>query len=191
MLSNIAFEQIDGNYWHGAYGEFKVVMMKDNGYINATKMCKSGGKDYKDWSRLKKSQSLIQSLQTYLTQKALSTTIPSSDLSIPSPDLSMQITDMQICRSQISPCISIMTNNKVQGGYISGTYVHPLLIPHIASWISNEFAIKVGEIVTDYILQEYKSKLSTIQQQLEGKVESIQQCEVTQEAMEKAIQETQ
>ena len=34
-----------------------------------------------------------------------------------------------------------------KSGLINGTYVYPLLIPHIASWISEDFAIKVSEIV--------------------------------------------
>src|SRR5271156_1538560 len=53
MLSDIAFEQITGNYWYAAYGPFRVVMMKDTGYINATKLCSSGGKEYREWARLK------------------------------------------------------------------------------------------------------------------------------------------
>ena len=46
MISEVAFEQIQDNYWYGAYGEFRVIMMKDTGYINATKMCNDGGKNF-------------------------------------------------------------------------------------------------------------------------------------------------
>src|SRR3981189_613171 len=63
MESKLAFEQIDGNFWYAAYGPFRVVMMKDTGYINATKLCRSRGKEYKDWIRLKGSYGLIQALQ--------------------------------------------------------------------------------------------------------------------------------
>ena len=41
----------------------------------------------------------------------------------------------------------------VKGGQIpiiTGTYVHPDLIPHIASWVSPKFAIKVSKIVNDF-----------------------------------------
>ncbi len=47
---------------YGAYGPFRVVMDRTTGYINATKMCRSGGKDFCDWTRLKGSQELIQTL---------------------------------------------------------------------------------------------------------------------------------
>jgi KilA-N domain len=49
MTSELAFQHIKGNYWYAAYGEFKVIMDKTNGYINATKMCTSGGKELCDW----------------------------------------------------------------------------------------------------------------------------------------------
>ena len=62
-LSDIAFEQITGNYWYAAYGPFDVIMMKDTGYINATKLCSSGGKDYCDWKCLKSNQELINALE--------------------------------------------------------------------------------------------------------------------------------
>ena len=63
MLSDIAFEQIEGNFWYAAYGPFRVIMMKDNGYVNATKLCSSGGKEYKDWIRNKNGQQLVQALK--------------------------------------------------------------------------------------------------------------------------------
>ena len=62
-ISDVCFEQIRDNYWYGAYGEFRVVMMKDCGYINATKMCSSGGKDFWKWSRLKSSVAIARTPQ--------------------------------------------------------------------------------------------------------------------------------
>ena len=38
-------------------------MNRNTGYINATKMCRAGGKEFKDWSRLKGSQQLEETLQ--------------------------------------------------------------------------------------------------------------------------------
>ena len=43
---------------------------------------------------------------------------------------------------------------------ICGTYAHPDLIPHIASWASHKFARKVGRIINNYLVQEYKDKLA-------------------------------
>ena len=35
-----------------------------------------------------------------------------------------------------------------------GTYAHPDLVPHIASWVNHDFAIKVSKIVKDYFIRE-------------------------------------
>ena len=42
---------------------------------------------------------------------------------------------------------------------ISGTYCHPLLIPHIGCWVSPSFALKVSDIVNHYFIEEFKLKL--------------------------------
>ena len=39
-------------------------------------------------------------------------------------------------------------------GITRGTYVHPLLIPHIASWVSPLFAYKVSNIVNNFLARE-------------------------------------
>ena len=63
MITQVAFEHIEDEYWYVGYGPFRVVMDITDGYINATKMCLSGAKNYYHWSRLKSSHELIQLLQ--------------------------------------------------------------------------------------------------------------------------------
>ena len=70
--------------------EFRVIMDKSIGYINATKMCYVGGKDFKDWSRLKGSYELIQALEKKM---ALQNT-QSNDLEF---NLTLQHLSVQIC----------------------------------------------------------------------------------------------
>ncbi len=60
MSTELAYEQIKDNYWYAAYGPFRVIMDKNNGYINATEMCSSNGKEYKQWAALKSSRQLIR-----------------------------------------------------------------------------------------------------------------------------------
>src|SRR6202020_3001434 len=124
-------------------------------------MWKSGDKKFKDWPRLKGSQVLIQTLQTFLSEKVLSHTNSNSDLTL-------EKTEAQICASVIPPCISINNGNKTDvEQLISGTYAHPLLIPSIAGWISPEFQIKANRVVNEYILREYKRELQDVKVQLE------------------------
>src|SRR5271156_5242761 len=62
-LSQVCFEQIKENYWYGLYGDFRVVMDRNNGYVNATKLCTSGGKQFCQWSRNAASQQLMETSQ--------------------------------------------------------------------------------------------------------------------------------
>ncbi len=42
---------------------------------------------------------------------------------------------------------------------INGTYVHPDLIPHIASWVSPAFAYKVSKIVNNFLIKEKEDEI--------------------------------
>ena len=128
ILSELIFEQIRDNYWYATYGPFRVVMNKSNGYINATKLCSAGGKNYCDWSRLKGNDQLVILLQKQLELQNSNVILPDGD--------------QQICGLPSSTSISVKTgNNTPTDQVISGTYCHPDLIPHIAFWISPEFAL--------------------------------------------------
>ena len=58
-LEHIAFEYISDEYCYGKYGDFNVIMMKKNGYINATKMCRDiseqteSKKEFRNWKENK------------------------------------------------------------------------------------------------------------------------------------------
>ena len=110
-ITDICFEHIQDNYWFGQYGEFKVIIMKDCGYINATKLCSAGAKDFCFWKRNTHSQELINALmrqEASVFSAANSNTLPSGD--------------HQICRLV---CKSIMTENiSSTNKLISGTYCH-------------------------------------------------------------------
>jgi hypothetical protein len=57
-MQSLIFEEIKSSnkqyaFGRGKYGEFEVIIM-DNGYINATKLCALGGKQLKEWLKLNK-----------------------------------------------------------------------------------------------------------------------------------------
>src|SRR3977135_987303 len=82
MISELVFEQIEGNFWYAAYGPFRVIMMKDTGYINATKLCSSGGKAYRDWSKNNASKELINALENKLALENTHGSSENSDLTL-------------------------------------------------------------------------------------------------------------
>jgi hypothetical protein len=45
----ICYEQIKDSFHYGKFGEFTLVIDKNTGCFNATKLCKNGKKDFSDW----------------------------------------------------------------------------------------------------------------------------------------------
>lgn len=149
MFSNIAFQHIKDDFWLGQYDEFSVVMMKSSGYINATHLCKAGGKRFNDWKQTNSCKSLIKALEDFLSIRASGNTH--------TDNLTLLDTETRI---PVSVFKSIVTENKSDvDQLIYGTYCHNLLMPHIASWISSTFALRISCIVNDYMVKEYMEKL--------------------------------
>jgi hypothetical protein len=119
-VRNICIAKIDNNYSRGQYGKFDIIMMNKNGRVNASNLCKKGGKLFKNWLRNTTSRELIDEL-------ASSAQLRADDL-------------MQ----------TVVGGKNIE---VRGTYVNSKLIPHIASWISPSFAIKVSEIVEEYFIK--------------------------------------
>ena len=71
-------------------------------------------------------------------------------------DVSEMLNDNELKKEVVYPTIKIVHNfNQTDWSVlISGTYCHPFLIPHIACWVSPDFALKVSEIVNRYYIQE-------------------------------------
>ena len=59
-LNDICYEYIKDNFYYSKFGDFTLVVDKNTGCFNATKLCKQGNKDFSDWSRLKRVQELIK-----------------------------------------------------------------------------------------------------------------------------------
>ena len=73
---------------------------------------------------------------------------------------------------------------------ISGTYYHPLIIPHIACWVSAEYALRVSEIVIDFHVGEYKSRLDEEQTRRQNAEEWARQEKAGCEAASQRLQAT-
>ena len=62
-LRNIIFKNIDENFAYGMLGDFKVIVMRQNGFINASKLCEMCGKHFKHWNRNGNSKKLINAVK--------------------------------------------------------------------------------------------------------------------------------
>ena len=131
-LRDLIFEYINDKYSWGNYGGFKVLMMRENGYINVTKLCKDGGKEIYEWKRSKHSVEMLDSFSSI-------------------PEM-----------SGIDLLITVKGGDK-KLQMVTGTYAHPDLVPHIASWVSPSFAVKVSRIVNEYFVKEEKERCSRLE----------------------------
>ena len=63
----VAFQDVNEDYAWVNYGQFKLLMMKRNGYVNVTKMCENySNKKFIHWKENKRSKELIIFISTEL-----------------------------------------------------------------------------------------------------------------------------
>lgn len=112
-MPSIVFESIGDEYCWGNYAEFRVLIMRENGYINATKLCKDGGKSFKHWNDNQESNDLIKEL-------ASSAGIPTELISIKNMKGSYELRGTYVHRdlvpniaSWISPSFSLKVSRIV------------------------------------------------------------------------------
>lgn len=99
------------------------ILSREDGFINATELCKAGKKNFAEWKRLEYTKKLIESLENKMIK---------SDMMIP---ISL---------------IDIKKGNSTR--FSQGTWIHPDLAVQLAQWISPEFAIQVSGWVRELAL---------------------------------------
>lgn len=151
-MREIIFEDIDDNFSRGNYLDLEVVIMKKNGYINATKMCNFIGEKIDKNVRLRKWKDNQSSEE--LIVEIFSNFGDSSKNSNSSENNDRGIYDKASKFLLIR--ISVGKNE------LRGTYCHPLLISHIASWASPKFALKVSHIVNNFAINQEIEKRDLI-----------------------------
>lgn len=60
----ITFELIDNQYEWGYYSDFKFLIMAQNGYIIATKLCQDGNKRFRNWLNNDYTVNLVNELES-------------------------------------------------------------------------------------------------------------------------------
>ena len=128
-IRSIIFEKINNKYSYRKYGTFDVIIMNKNGYINATQLC-AGALNSK--GEPKRIRNWIANKKTDQLIEAVCAISGISETEI---------------------MIEITTGSD-KFLELRGTYAHPQLIPHIASWASVDFAIKVSDIIKEFFIKE-------------------------------------
>lgn len=144
-IHEIIYESINERFSYGIYGDFKVIICRDNYYINATKLCTEHGKRFDNWLQNDQSKELIKKVNEDLKKEGKTY------------ESTMLVTGGRGETSQL----------------VRGTYVHELIIPDVAKWISVEFKIKVYKILNNYLFNEYKDKLRASKKIIKEKDDKI------------------
>nr|WCB86987.1 CPPV176 N1R/p28-like protein [Cooks petrelpox virus] len=149
-FSDLVTREIDERFCYIKYDKFELIMMKENNYINATKLCKLGGKEFYNWRKLEGSKDLIKTVEDINGIWKVK--------SAPSDQKGLDI------------IITIESEGRNGKKYeVAGSYVHQDLLPHIASWISPSFSVKVSKIINCYVSGKYEFKLK----EKENKIEEL------------------
>jgi hypothetical protein len=144
-LNDVCFERIRDTFYYGMFGEFKLVVDKSTGCFNATKLCNDGGKQYRDWTRLTKSQRLIEYYESRREKSR-----GGSDF------------------------YEVKGDNKDElVAKTTGQYVRKELILDIASWVSVEFYDKCNRIIVDFYVADFKKKHEFIVKEKDDKIDEL------------------
>jgi hypothetical protein len=141
----VAFQDVNEEYSWVNYGQFKLLMMKRNGYVNVTKMCDEGNKSFFNWKKNSRSKELIKCIIN-------------------------DFSDLLIRRSENELLIIVSTGNQHEA-YLRGTYAHPDLVLDIACWLSGEFYLKASKIVREYFNKQEREKLAELHRNEINKLE--------------------
>nr|WCB87151.1 CPPV340 N1R/p28-like protein [Cooks petrelpox virus] len=139
----IKVESIDNNFCKLIYDDIEIIMMKENEYINATRLCNSRGRDVLDWVNKESSIELINELDR----------------------INRLCNDYYDYRGIVLNVVSDDKTNEL--------YVHRDLILHISHWISPLFSLKLGKFLNSYIQDSYKLECALIHKNLMNQLKEI------------------
>ncbi|EJN41277.1 KilA N-terminal domain, N1R/P28 DNA binding protein [Acanthamoeba polyphaga lentillevirus] len=72
------------------------------------------------------------------------------------------------------PTTQLLVENLTSGENITrGTYVHPYLVPHVATWASAKFGVKVSVIVNDFFAKEMFDKHQNLIKKKDDKIDKL------------------
>ena len=102
-----------------------VIEAREDGFINATELCKAGGKRFNNWYRSQETKEMIQALDS---------------------ETGLLDSENPVARNRATGFVDV-----VQGGNVKkqGSWIHPDLAVQLAQWISPTFAIKVSRWIRE------------------------------------------
>nr|URM61874.1 KilA-N domain-containing protein [Mimivirus sp.] len=122
--------------------------MNLDGYINVTKLCseaKTKNGKRKEFKQWKRTSDADEFIEEISSEVGVTT----------------------------SELLKIVTTGSKHLTEIRGTYAHPYLVPHIASWASKKFGIRVSKIVNEYLAKEMFEKHQNLIKRKDDKIDRL------------------
>jgi len=122
------------------------VLSREDGFINATAMCKAGNKKFNDWLRSESSKELIKALEEAETLKTGIPVFKNCGMGIPideNPETGIPVS----ANYQVIDIKKGGNDKKAQGSWI-----HPDLAVQLAQWISPIFSLEVSKWIRELAL---------------------------------------
>lgn len=126
-----------------------------NGYVNATKMCKSAGKHWAHYYENKRTRNFLKELQRDVPM-------------LNSPNIDFPTLENDHATKQPVELIISKT-----GGNHSGTWVHPDVAIDLASWCSPKFQVAVARLIRRYMSGELTTSESLAASSLANKTTTL------------------
>lgn len=137
---------------HLQLNKISIESRESDHFINATQLCKAGGKKFNDWYKTGPTKELIKELEkTLLNEQELqNNTEFLTSLQVASA-ISNEIQN-EASSSEVTPNpTSLKLVDIKNGGKYRGSWIHPDLAVQLAQWISPVFSIQVSRWVRELI----------------------------------------
>jgi len=134
-------KSINSNYSWGVYGDFKLVIRNDDGYVNGTVLVNEA-LEYENAERKKLGMKPIGRQSVVYWQRNDSTILLTNVLSQELRILNSKLTD------------SVKGKQSAGEEMIQGIYIHPRLVNSLATWVSPSYALVVGDVMNRHQLKK-------------------------------------
>ena len=122
--------------------EISVISRKEDNYINATQLCKAGGKRFNNWIRMETTQELIKELEEEMKKSnATKLALENQAQTDTAKGSALNSADPFGKEKSLVEIISTGSNSS------RGSWIHPDLGIQLAQWISPKFSIQVSRWV--------------------------------------------
>lgn len=161
-FKNLITEKINENYSFGKYGDFKIVIHNESGYVNGTQLLKQALLS-ENTIRLRINKKNIDNAKVDHWYSLKST---SELLEMVAYEESLKVEQLRF---------NIHEKQKKGEEEIRGTYIHPTLINSLATWMSPCYAIKINKLINELNITAQKKAISSLNTQIDKYANIIEQ----------------